>query len=86
MVDIVQTLCSYSTTNLNMLNGMGLTPLLCAVKNHGVLEEESQKGTQLDVVEGEPGPAIASTPRKQQGATNERTKAMLRSVRHGSQG
>ncbi|KAI1725687.1 ankyrin repeats (many copies) domain-containing protein [Ditylenchus destructor] len=43
MVEIVQTLCSYSSTNLNMLNGMGLTPLLCAVKNHGVLEEESQK-------------------------------------------
>jgi ankyrin repeat protein len=42
MVDIVQTLCSYSATNLNMMNGMGLTPLLCAVKNHGVLEEESQ--------------------------------------------
>jgi len=24
------------------MNGMGLTPLLCAVRNHGVLEEESQ--------------------------------------------
>jgi ankyrin repeat protein len=43
MTSIVQTMCSYATTNVNALNGMGLTALLCAVKNHGVLEEESQQ-------------------------------------------
>jgi hypothetical protein len=42
MTEIVQVLCSYSTTNLNLVNGMGLTPLLCAVKNHGVLDEATQ--------------------------------------------
>ncbi|KAI6235426.1 Nuclear factor NF-kappa-B subunit [Aphelenchoides besseyi] len=38
--DIVKTICSYNTTNLNLTNGMGLTPLLCAIKNHGVFYEE----------------------------------------------
>jgi len=42
MAEIVQVLCSYATTNVNMMNGMGLTPLLCAVKNHGVLDEATQ--------------------------------------------
>uniref|UniRef100_A0A914XN59 ANK_REP_REGION domain-containing protein n=1 Tax=Plectus sambesii TaxID=2011161 RepID=A0A914XN59_9BILA len=42
MTEIVQALCAHPTTDLNMPNGMGLTPLLCAVKNHGVIEEESQ--------------------------------------------
>ncbi|KAI6240934.1 Nuclear factor NF-kappa-B subunit [Aphelenchoides fujianensis] len=40
LTDIVKTICSYGSTNLNLPNGMGLTPLLCAVKNHGVFEEE----------------------------------------------
>ncbi|CAD5215704.1 unnamed protein product [Bursaphelenchus okinawaensis] len=42
MVDIVKTICSYGVTNINMTNGMGLTPLLCAIKNHGVFDEESK--------------------------------------------
>lgn len=40
MPETVKTICSYSATNLNATNGMGLTPLLCAVKNHGVYDEE----------------------------------------------
>lgn len=35
-------MCSYPQTDLNMPNGMGLTPLLCAVKNNGVFDEERQ--------------------------------------------
>lgn len=35
-------MCSYPQTDLNKLNGMGLTPLLCAVKNHGVFDEKKQ--------------------------------------------
>lgn len=42
MVEIVKTICSYGTTDLNMSNGMGLTPLLCAIKNHGVIDEENK--------------------------------------------
>jgi len=41
MAEIVKTLCSYNTTNLNAVNGLGLTPLLYAVKNHGAYNEES---------------------------------------------
>ncbi|KAI6176905.1 Nuclear factor NF-kappa-B subunit [Aphelenchoides bicaudatus] len=41
MAEIVKTICSYSSTNLNATNGKGLTPLLCAVMNHGVYEEEN---------------------------------------------
>lgn len=44
--DIVKTICSYNTTNLNMINGMGLTPLLCAIKKHGEMDMES--GCVLD--------------------------------------
>jgi len=40
MAEIVKTICSYNTTNLNAINGKGLTPLLAAVLNHGVYEEE----------------------------------------------
>lgn len=40
MAEIVKTICSYSSTNLNATNGKGLTPLLCAVMNHGVYEED----------------------------------------------
>ena len=43
MLQVVGTLCSHPRINVNGLNGMGLTPLLCAVKNHGSLEEESQR-------------------------------------------
>jgi hypothetical protein len=43
MFDVVSILCNNSRTNINAQNGMGLTPLLCAVKNHGLLEEESQR-------------------------------------------
>lgn len=39
--EIVKTICSYNTTNLNATNGKGLTPLLTAVLNHGVYEEEA---------------------------------------------
>lgn len=35
-------MCTYPHTDLNKVNGMGLTPLLCAVKNHGVFNEEKQ--------------------------------------------
>jgi hypothetical protein len=58
------------------------------------VEEKKSSLTEkpADAVEGEPGPAVATTPRKRdeaarrQGVTNERTKAMLRTVRHKSQG
>jgi len=40
MAEIVKTICSYNSTNLNANNGKGLTPLLCAVIHHGVYEEE----------------------------------------------
>uniref|UniRef100_A0A1I7ST59 ANK_REP_REGION domain-containing protein n=1 Tax=Bursaphelenchus xylophilus TaxID=6326 RepID=A0A1I7ST59_BURXY len=51
MVDVVKTICSYSAANLNMTNGMGLTPLLCAIKNHGVFDEESKKIiNNLDII------------------------------------
>jgi outer membrane biosynthesis protein TonB len=43
MFDVVSTICNHPRTNINAQNGMGLTPLLCAVKNHGSLEEESQR-------------------------------------------
>jgi outer membrane biosynthesis protein TonB len=43
MFDVVTTICNHPRTNINAQNGMGLTPLLCAVKNHGSLEEESQR-------------------------------------------
>jgi hypothetical protein len=43
MFDVVSTICNHPRTNINAQNGMGLTPLLCAVKNHGALEEESQR-------------------------------------------
>jgi len=42
ITDVVKVLCSYPQTDLNLTNGMSLTPLLCAVKSHGVLEEESE--------------------------------------------
>lgn len=42
MPKIIKTICSYNTTNLNAVNGKGLTPLLCAVINHGVYNEESE--------------------------------------------
>ncbi|KHN86230.1 Nuclear factor NF-kappa-B subunit [Toxocara canis] len=42
MTEIVETLCAHPGTDINLVNGMGLTPLLCAVNNHGVIEEESQ--------------------------------------------
>uniref|UniRef100_A0A9J2Q0L7 ANK_REP_REGION domain-containing protein n=1 Tax=Ascaris lumbricoides TaxID=6252 RepID=A0A9J2Q0L7_ASCLU len=42
MTEIVETLCANPATDINLVNGLGLTPLLCAVKNHGVIEEESQ--------------------------------------------
>jgi len=42
MTEIVQVLCANATTDINLLSGLGLTPLLCAVKNHGALEEENQ--------------------------------------------
>ncbi|VDK53691.1 unnamed protein product [Anisakis simplex] len=46
MTEIVETLCANRITDVNLVNGLGLTPLLCAVKNHGVIEEERQ--TLLD--------------------------------------
>jgi len=42
MAEIVKTICSYNSANLNATNGKGLTPLLCAVMNHGVYEEEGE--------------------------------------------
>uniref|UniRef100_A0AC34Q5L8 Uncharacterized protein n=1 Tax=Panagrolaimus sp. JU765 TaxID=591449 RepID=A0AC34Q5L8_9BILA len=42
MSQVVDILCTHPRININAMNGMGLTPLLCAVKNHGILEEESQ--------------------------------------------
>uniref|UniRef100_A0A7E4V5S0 ANK_REP_REGION domain-containing protein n=1 Tax=Panagrellus redivivus TaxID=6233 RepID=A0A7E4V5S0_PANRE len=43
MTQMINILCRHPRININQQNGMGLTPLLCAVKNHGVLEEESQQ-------------------------------------------
>ncbi|TMS37074.1 hypothetical protein L596_004087 [Steinernema carpocapsae] len=64
MTSIVQILCSYSSTNIDLSNGMGLTPLLCAVKNHGVMEEQSQcvldnKSTIRVLLEAGADPTIA---------------------------
>ncbi|KAK0397534.1 hypothetical protein QR680_002159 [Steinernema hermaphroditum] len=64
MTSIVQILCSYPSTNINLGNGMGLTPLLCAVKNHGVVEEQSQcvldnKSTIRALLEAGADPTIA---------------------------
>uniref|UniRef100_A0A915KUS4 ANK_REP_REGION domain-containing protein n=1 Tax=Romanomermis culicivorax TaxID=13658 RepID=A0A915KUS4_ROMCU len=42
MVAIVQLLCECPLVNVNMMNGAGLTPLLCAVKSHRNKEEENQ--------------------------------------------
>ncbi|KAE9550643.1 hypothetical protein FO519_006137 [Halicephalobus sp. NKZ332] len=42
MTPVVSILCSHPRININGMNGMGLTALLCAVKTHGVLDEESQ--------------------------------------------
>lgn len=41
--NIVRALCADSRTKLDAENGMGLSPLLCAFKNHGrkVSEEEN---------------------------------------------
>uniref|UniRef100_A0A1I8A329 ANK_REP_REGION domain-containing protein n=1 Tax=Steinernema glaseri TaxID=37863 RepID=A0A1I8A329_9BILA len=64
MTPIVQILSSYPSTNINLTNGMGLTPLLCAVKNHGVMEEQSQcvldnKTTIRALLEAGADPSIA---------------------------
>jgi ankyrin repeat protein len=42
MSEIVDALCAHTSTNVDLINGMGLTPLICAVRNHGVIEEDSQ--------------------------------------------
>ncbi|CAJ0938361.1 unnamed protein product, partial [Mesorhabditis belari] len=42
MNEIVKTLCSNTVTDVNKMNGMGSTALLCAIRNHGVLDEESR--------------------------------------------
>lgn len=42
MTAIVHVICADPRSDLNAQNGMGLTPLLCAFKSHGVMEEESQ--------------------------------------------
>jgi ankyrin repeat protein len=41
-ISILQRLCSYAHTNLNAINGIGLTPLLCAFKTHGLIDEETR--------------------------------------------
>ena len=38
--NIVRALCADSRTKLDAENGMGLSPLLCAFKNHGKVSEE----------------------------------------------
>lgn len=42
MTEIVMALCAKKEIDLNLTNSRGQTPLLCAVRNHGVIEEESQ--------------------------------------------
>lgn len=37
----LQILCADGTADVNMLNGMGLTPLLFAVKNNGLIIEKA---------------------------------------------
>uniref|UniRef100_A0A0N4ZAV8 ANK_REP_REGION domain-containing protein n=1 Tax=Parastrongyloides trichosuri TaxID=131310 RepID=A0A0N4ZAV8_PARTI len=39
--DIVSALCSSRIINVNILNGMGLTPLMCAIKNHKAVDEDT---------------------------------------------
>jgi ankyrin repeat protein len=52
MASIARSFCADPRTNLNAQNGMGLTPLLCAFKNHGIMEEESQSQVcNLEVAE-----------------------------------
>lgn len=42
MNEIVEQLLSHPGIRLNELNGRGLTPLHCAIKNHGVVDERTQ--------------------------------------------
>uniref|UniRef100_A0A0K0FIM7 ANK_REP_REGION domain-containing protein n=1 Tax=Strongyloides venezuelensis TaxID=75913 RepID=A0A0K0FIM7_STRVS len=39
--DIVIALCKSRLININMLNGMGLSPLMCAIKNHKAVDEDT---------------------------------------------
>ncbi|CEF59346.1 Ankyrin repeat and Ankyrin repeat-containing domain-containing protein [Strongyloides ratti] len=39
--DIVIALCKSKLININMLNGMGLSPLMCAIKNHKAVDEDT---------------------------------------------
>lgn len=39
--DIVTALCKSKLININILNGMGLSPLMCAIKNHKAVDEDT---------------------------------------------
>ncbi|EYC35703.1 hypothetical protein Y032_0997g3340 [Ancylostoma ceylanicum] len=43
MTDIVEVLCHTRGLRINQLNGRGQTALHCAIANHGVIDEQSQK-------------------------------------------
>ncbi|CAJ0584390.1 unnamed protein product, partial [Mesorhabditis spiculigera] len=43
MSDIVKILCSNPETDVNKLNGMGSSALLCAIRNHGAMDEEQRQ-------------------------------------------
>ena len=65
MTEIVELLAHHHATDRNLRNGQGLTPLLCAVKNHGVIEEESQclvnnKPTIRALLKAEADPKVRS--------------------------
>lgn len=42
MAEMVRLLCTSARTDVNLRNGAGLTALLCATSNHGVIDEQSQ--------------------------------------------
>uniref|UniRef100_A0AC35U6F7 ANK_REP_REGION domain-containing protein n=1 Tax=Rhabditophanes sp. KR3021 TaxID=114890 RepID=A0AC35U6F7_9BILA len=43
LTQIIQTMVRYPKTMINILNGSGLTPILCAVKHHNSIDEETHK-------------------------------------------
>uniref|UniRef100_A0A1I8EK63 ANK_REP_REGION domain-containing protein n=1 Tax=Wuchereria bancrofti TaxID=6293 RepID=A0A1I8EK63_WUCBA len=42
MIEIVEILCASGKADINMPNGMGQTPLLCAVKEHGIRPRKTE--------------------------------------------
>lgn len=51
LTKITQTICSYKSTNINSINGLGLTPLLFAFKTHGMTDRAGQKISNIGVIQ-----------------------------------